>query len=955
MNWWKPVPAILAMLLAPDPAAVAQTNGAAAAQNSPILLANQDADFDGIPDNIDPDPLIASYTALKWEVTDVSLDYDIKHQVTITGKDGRNQSSSESSRGSFSWAVGGDGRVEANVRGSLNVSLNPLKMFSGTGLESSLGFSGSAFVRSGKSRMDDSTSESSRQKFLSIEDQSAMGDLHLGFSVNVRSLSNVPLLMRVGPLPVLVGGQHLMDATLAGGDHGALVEIPADRPDGVLVRFRAEVNNTRAYQLLHSLRNGLSPTIDLARSTITIKARNDASEVDLVSKLRRIESGDCLLTVRTPYGSVSWRVARTQGLRPVTLRQAMLAVNALTRRESGQSRDYFDLGTGGLKAVGGFENQGLWVLGSEGTPSLDAERLNAPLPLNCEVVLVDRDFIAADADMVVKATGQKGQEKVLNLMEENYSQWQAGAKAGWPKALWLMGKCTEYGVRGPKDETKAFQFYEKAASNNGEWSYAFVELGICYLVGTGVSKNNLDGLKWIKKGVGKGDQAADVILGGLYLAGIGVSKDEAEAVKWFKKSAEKGCREGATFLGCCYRDGRGVPKDDVEAVKWFRKAAEQGYPDAETYLGCCYRDGTGVIKNEIEAVKWFKKAALKGDDTAETCLGSCYSKGVGVSKDETEAVKWFRKAADQGNDEAEVCLGICYRDGIGVLKDETEAVKWFRSAADEGNDEAETQLGLCYLTGVGVLNNAPEAVGWFRRAAEKGNAEAGTCLGFCYRDGVGVSKDATEAVRWFRQAADQGNDEAVTRLGSCYRDGVGVSKDTTEAVKYYRKAAGNGYATAEYELGRCYFFGRGVTVDDNEAVRWFRKGAENGDANAEKSLGVCYQEGRGVPKDEVEGVSWFRRAAMKGNADAEVGLGMCYLSGKGVSRDEVEAVRWFRSAAGKGNGVGEFWLGLCYRDGNGVSKDYQQAVHWLSKSAEKGDGEAEVLLKGLQSRIRGEN
>ena len=44
-----------------------------------------DSDRDGIPDDSDPDPLIANYSALKWEVNSVSLDYDITHRVRVTG------------------------------------------------------------------------------------------------------------------------------------------------------------------------------------------------------------------------------------------------------------------------------------------------------------------------------------------------------------------------------------------------------------------------------------------------------------------------------------------------------------------------------------------------------------------------------------------------------------------------------------------------------------------------------------------------------------------------------------------------------------------------------------------------------------------------------------------------------------------------------------------------------
>jgi myo-inositol-1-phosphate synthase len=98
---------------------------------------------------------------------------------------------------------------------------------------------------------------------------------------------------------------------------------------------------------------------------------------------------------------------------------------------------------------------------------------------------------------------------------------------------------------------------------------------------------------------------------------MGVTKDEVEAVKWYGKAAEQGYAEAQYNLGCCYANGTGVTKDEVEAVKWFRKAAGQGYAEAQYNLGLCYANGTGVAKDEVEAYALYSLAGVSYDNPRE--------------------------------------------------------------------------------------------------------------------------------------------------------------------------------------------------------------------------------------------------------------------------------------------------------------------------------------------------
>ena len=76
-----------------------------------------------------------------------------------------------------------------------------------------------------------------------------------------------------------------------------------------------------------------------------------------------------------------------------------------------------------------------------------------------------------------------------------------------------------------------------------------------------------------------GDAEASWKLGLSYLKGIGVPKDEAKAAEWLKKAANLGHRRAQVALSDLYLNGIGVPRDYVRAYTWASIAAERGAVD----------------------------------------------------------------------------------------------------------------------------------------------------------------------------------------------------------------------------------------------------------------------------------------------------------------------------------------------------------------------------------------
>jgi uncharacterized protein len=79
----------------------------------------------------------------------------------------------------------------------------------------------------------------------------------------------------------------------------------------------------------------------------------------------------------------------------------------------------------------------------------------------------------------------------------------------------------------------------------------------------------------------QGNAKAQFKLGFMYENGKGVTKDNIEAVKWYRKAAEQGHAWAQTNLGVMYMLGKGVKKSAVDAYVWFNFAAAAGDENAK--------------------------------------------------------------------------------------------------------------------------------------------------------------------------------------------------------------------------------------------------------------------------------------------------------------------------------------------------------------------------------------
>jgi len=147
----------------------------------------------------------------------------------------------------------------------------------------------------------------------------------------------------------------------------------------------------------------------------------------------------------------------------------------------------------------------------------------------------------------------------------------------------------------------------------------------------------------------RGKQEAQYYLGLAYLNGEGVEKNERTAVEYFYKAAQQGLPDALYNLAYCYEKGIGVPQNYQYAITTYQLAADRGDVGALAAAALCwYRTG-----DKGQAEKLWLEAAEKGSVSAMENLGSVYN-----SEGKKElAEKYWQMAADKGSQKAKAALG----------------------------------------------------------------------------------------------------------------------------------------------------------------------------------------------------------------------------------------------------------------------------------------------------------
>ncbi len=221
--------------------------------------------------------------------------------------------------------------------------------------------------------------------------------------------------------------------------------------------------------------------------------------------------------------------------------------------------------------------------------------------------------------------------------------WIAQMRLSWRSGLSavLLSLCVTPPLAGYEMWSELFE--EQLAEAEAGDSDAQYEVGIMYLKGQGVEEDRKQAVKWLssaslggneqaaaklrrmkeqqerfaqlEKDASSGDAGAQYEIGMMYLKGRGVEKDEERARVWLGKASKGGHEKATTRLGILHYRGEGGKVDYKQAHALFDRVKNHSVL-AQYYLGELYASGDGVAQDYDTAVAWYKKAADGGFNRA---------------------------------------------------------------------------------------------------------------------------------------------------------------------------------------------------------------------------------------------------------------------------------------------------------------------------------------------------
>ena len=411
------------------------------------------------------------------------------------------------------------------------------------------------------------------------------------------------------------------------------------------------------------------------------------------------------------------------------------------------------------------------------------------------------------------------------------SDWESPGKA------LELGNKYYYGNGEPKDYSKAFYWYQKAANQNNITAQAM--LAFMYYNAQGTAKDIDASIYWNKKAADGGSSYAWGQLGYIYEE----QQNYPNALQCFKKAAEspsdKETRRYAQYcIGRMYDLGLGVSEDDSEAYRWYKLSAAAGYDYAINRLKVLEEDNPFPNENLVNAGDYYRfyeenvakknfdaafKAIVKCDKMvghsplSSTIIGVMRLLGAGTPKDTTRAfIDGFSvvaycidlKSETERAKTVKMYEGMASSDAVN-LKAAIEGVKesWVQQDAQYGHlmlrDAEQTVLTnfafrwmACYsMLGVDraistgdfeeKLANADAVIEDVNEGlALSDDAYLKYLLGKIWYEGLAGMKDRQKGIALFEESASKGSISALTYIGDIMKK----KGDIIKARDYWQKA-----------------------------------------------------------------------------------------------------------------------------------------------------------------------
>lgn len=891
---------------------------------------------------------------LDWKIHSIAIAYNIQNTKNIlfsaqemNKENVTREKSLEANYGESQKAVLQTGFSGA-ASGDLTLSFNPLKL-----LSSKATFSAEA---NGCIKIDDARSGGALwskknqlalskryEEMVRVLSDTKISDCYLTFAITFKNNTEKDLFFSSNStIPVYVNDELILNAmpeNLNVGDY----KIPANSSS--VVSFRGKIDNTKALELVHFMTFG-SPSICPEKGQLFVRSKDHLIKNAIQNSLAQ-------KTISITAKNLEWRIRSTWNSKPVTLRQALLAVNSIYLKAPFQFNEKGEL----INVFGEdskIDGAKLWdtlvpvwhIANNYRVGELSSKVLDVPLRTDAEIKMLDLKMFFADPDKDAQLRGiiektlkdlwknknlaagmllvlgelttpKNDISETIKMLEEiadtrktkENSPFILSAKLELAKHLFEENKQRSYSL-----------FKQVAESGKTQKTREYITeaqfyLAVFYINGYGIiAPNRTKAFSILKPLVKEKNQHATIVLLPLLLfsdieaeqlKGVGMAESiigNADSIMQKSLVYKLSC----TLLGWYFF----VNEENTKVVEYLTKC--KGFPPAELVFGEYYRylgDYKAAFPHFLRSAQLINYGILNSSASYKQSLielARCYLEGRGVTPDLAQAKKYATEAVEYGNVEGEVMLGrIAFENG-----DMSEAFQLFEKAAKRDNATAQAWLGLCCLEGLGTRQNTRKAVELFEQAIKSDkDGFAQYFYGTAKLKGDLVEKDLKMGHDLIKEAVDSDNLDAQFLYAKLLLGGgEKFSKDPEQGVSYLEKLE-TVMPAAKALYARCLLLGIGIPK------------------NEERCLGIL----QSMDEDTLGVLSTYAQ--------------YYFLRG-----EYGKVFSFAKKSASISDPHGQFILGICYYEGFGCSKDYELAKKWLTIASEAGHPEAKLMLEKITKR-----
>ncbi len=369
---------------------------------------------------------------------------------------------------------------------------------------------------------------------------------------------------------------------------------------------------------------------------------------------------------------------------------------------------------------------------------------------------------------------QRGQLAIEEGKNEEAAYWfQRGAEAGDSSAMHSLALCYRDGVGVDQNIFEAINWYTNSAACGN--LKAIRDLGYLYLDSDNEygTRDYEESLMWFARGAELYDGQSLCRIGIAYLNGLGIEKDEASALFYMEKSAARGNSVGISNVAYMYANGIGAEKDIFKALEWCERGYNQEDDGSFAWSYCnivwnnLYSEDVDDVKVKEIWLTWFIRA--KDCSDAREWLES-----VSVKDKRFEWIVELSEGKVNIADNLTLDVGDFFAYNIERFVSPTAAFLWYSKAFEvhENRIVANLKLAVCYYAGFGTEVNSERArqllnelkneealpyfVEVYTNMAERRSASSEYFLALFYKYGIGVEVDVELSDKLMERAKEDG-------------------------------------------------------------------------------------------------------------------------------------------------------------------------------------------------------